>query len=117
MASVSDKTRQDRVYKTARLCLLRGKGTISEDEIAEHLDFRESLGAYSARTMYEELESWGLPEWLVYPPTQQHGPIKDRRDLRRSNARRVARAMWKRCLPRRRHLDCSARTSSASPIT
>src|SRR5215212_3905296 len=105
MASISDKTRQDRLYKTARLYVRRGKGTISEDEIVEHLDFRDSLRAYSARTMYEELESWGLPEWLVYPPTQQHGPIKDRRDLKRSNVRRVARAMWKRCLPRRGLLD------------
>jgi hypothetical protein len=73
MASVSAKTRQDRFYKTARLCLLRREGTISEDEIAEHLDFRESLGAYSARTMYEELESWGLPEWLVYPRRSSTG--------------------------------------------
>jgi hypothetical protein len=68
MVRLSDEVRQERLYKTMGLCHLRREGTASEDEIARRLDFRDSLDACSAQAMYEELESWGLPEWLVYPP-------------------------------------------------
>jgi hypothetical protein len=50
------------------LCQLRLEGTVSEDHIAQRLNFRDSLDMHSARAMYEELDSWGLPKWFVYPP-------------------------------------------------
>jgi hypothetical protein len=50
-----------------RLCYLRGEGSRSEQQIAEELDFRDALGSHSAEAMYEELNAWGLPGWVVYP--------------------------------------------------
>jgi hypothetical protein len=49
------------------LCHLRSNGTTPEDQIARQLDFRDALDAHSVEAMYEELESWELPSWVVYP--------------------------------------------------
>src|SRR5215218_9338445 len=67
MGRLSDEARQQRLYKLMRLCYLRAQDITSEDQIVRELDFRDALGTHSAVAMYEELEAWGLPRWLVYP--------------------------------------------------
>ncbi len=67
MPRLSDETRRERLHRTMFFCGLRGKGDHSEEEIARILDFRDALGSHSVAAMYEELESWGLPAWLVDP--------------------------------------------------
>lgn len=47
---------------------------ISEDQIAQELEFVDSSGAPSARVMYERLqEEWDLPNWLVKPDATDEG--------------------------------------------
>lgn len=61
------------------LCYLRGKGTASEDQIAQKLDFADEDGAPLTEAMYERLEAWGLPGWVVRP----RGEEKRTRDVGR----------------------------------
>jgi len=62
MPRLSDEERQIRFRKLAILWSRQAEGVLSEDQIAEELDFRDSTGAPSARVMYETLqEEWDLP--------------------------------------------------------
>jgi hypothetical protein len=50
---------QAALRKIGVLCILRGEGTYSEDQIAE------KLGLGSADAMHIQLSNWGLPDWLA----------------------------------------------------
>ncbi|CAA9533338.1 MAG: hypothetical protein AVDCRST_MAG05-4623 [uncultured Rubrobacteraceae bacterium] len=63
---LSDEERKDAQLKIVKLCVLRTEG-LSEDEIAERLEFTAELGATAAQRMYARLLDLRLPPWLVYP--------------------------------------------------
>jgi hypothetical protein len=67
MARLSTEARKERLNKLLRLCLRRSKGDSSEDQMAKELGFVDAVGVPSARVMYERLQEWGLPDWVVYP--------------------------------------------------
>jgi hypothetical protein len=62
------------------LHVLRDKGNVSEDQIAQKLGFFDTVGAPSARVMYQRLqEDWGLPDWVVYPDGVGKGSDKGKK--------------------------------------
>jgi hypothetical protein len=73
MSRLSDEARQERFCKLMNLSYLRGKGALSEAQIAQKLGFIDSSGSPSARVMYERLQEWGLPDWVVKPNDTDEG--------------------------------------------
>jgi hypothetical protein len=69
MGRLPDDARNEalREIKLARLCVLRAEGIFSEDQIVQKLDFVDETGTPLREAMYERLEAWGLPDWVVYP--------------------------------------------------
>jgi len=80
MDRLSGEDKEKALLKVARLCFVRAQGAYSEDEIAQQLDFVDETGAPLREAMYERLESWGLPGWIVYPDGggEQIGKKKER---------------------------------------
>jgi hypothetical protein len=90
MSRLSDEARQERLYKLERLCFLRSKGDVSEDQIAERLDFRNALDTYSAEAMYEQLKTWGLPDWVVKPDDDVAEGTETTKERKASNERKAS---------------------------
>jgi hypothetical protein len=66
MPRLSDEALRERIGKLGILCVRRAQGT-SEGQIAQELGFVDSSGVPSAQVMYERLQEWGLPNWVVKP--------------------------------------------------
>jgi hypothetical protein len=93
MDRLSGEVKKEAQLTVARLCVLRGKGAFSEDEIAQQLDFVDETGAPLREAMYERLEGWGLPGWIVYPDGggEQIGKEKTKRNPKKPKAQSVGR--------------------------
>jgi hypothetical protein len=99
MDRLSGEDKEKALLTVARLCFLRGKGAYSEDEIAQEdqiaqqLDFVDETGAPLRGAMYERLEGWGLPAWIVYPygGGEQIGTEKTKRNLKERKAKSFGR--------------------------
>jgi hypothetical protein len=78
MDRLSGEVKKEAQLTVARLCVLRGKGDLSEDQIAQQLGFVDETDAPLREAMYERLEGWGLPGWIVYPDGggEQIGKLK-----------------------------------------
>jgi hypothetical protein len=93
MDRLSGEEREKALLKVAHLCILRGKGAYSEDEIAQQLDFVDETGEPLREAMYERLEGWGLPGWIVYPDGggEQIGTKKSKRNPKERKAKSFGR--------------------------
>jgi hypothetical protein len=93
MDRLSGEVKKEALLKVARLCVLRGKGDLSEDQIAQQLGFVDETDAPLREAMYERLESWKLPGWIVYPDGggEQIGKEKTKRDLKKPKAQSFGR--------------------------
>lgn len=59
MSFSSRPAQEDAFLKLGQLCMLRGQGNYTEDEVARKLGFG------SADAMRIQLKNWGLPDWLT----------------------------------------------------
>jgi hypothetical protein len=93
MDRLSGEVKKEAQLTVARLCVLRGKGDLSEDQIAQQLGFVDETDAPLREAMYERLESWKLPGWIVYPDGggEQIGKEKTKRDLKKPKAQSFGR--------------------------
>jgi hypothetical protein len=93
MDRLSGEVKKEAQLTVARLCVLRGKGDLSEDQIAQQLGFVDETDAPLREAMYERLEGWELPGWIVYPDGggEQFGKEKTTRDLKKRNAQSFGR--------------------------
>ncbi len=67
MKPLAGEARNRALQQLAMLCFLRSKGQFSEDQIAGKLGFVDEGGSPLREAMYERLESWGIPGWVVRP--------------------------------------------------
>ena len=65
MMNLSKPAQKEAFLNVGRLCILRGDGGYSEDEIAQKLGFE------SAAAMYVQLKNLGLPDWITKAPSGQ----------------------------------------------
>src|SRR5215218_4198878 len=65
MVRLSKSQQEEALQRVNEIHDLRNEG-IAEDEIAKRLNFTSGL-FISAEGMYEQLQLWELPDWLVYP--------------------------------------------------
>jgi hypothetical protein len=114
MDRLSGEDKEKALLKVVRLCVLREKGALSEDQIAQQLDFVDETGAPLREAMYERLEGWGLPGWIVYPDGggEQIGTEKTKRNLKERKAKSFGRDKGE-LPPPSRPSHCFGRTSSA----
>lgn len=61
MRSLSKHEQEEAMTCAAWLYAERRKGTCSDEEIADFLEFQ------SVEHIYHQLKGWGFPDWLVYP--------------------------------------------------
>src|SRR5215213_674861 len=93
MDRLSGAVKKEAQLTVARLCFLREQGALSEDQTAQQLGFVDETGAPLREAMYERLEGWGLPGWIVYPDGggEQIGKEKTKRNLKKRKARSFGR--------------------------
>jgi hypothetical protein len=93
MDRLSGEDKEKALLTVARLCVLRGKDDLSEDLIAQQLGFVDETDAPLREAMYERLEGWELPGWIVYPDGggEQIGKETTKRNLKKRNVQSFGR--------------------------